>query len=187
VVHALLDPRVRLTDGCRGGSIAEAQLIEHRRGFRRRAVPHRASSPASRSSADCPCGGVRAVDHDTTRRSRIYCTHCPARRPHTGSALDDPGATSGRVSSTARANRPRVRSSGSSLPFVIGRSSVSSPGYFGGWIDTVTNCSRQYRRRISAYVLVIALVFAPGPGRGASTSRSRSWAGCRMRGSCVGR
>jgi peptide/nickel transport system permease protein len=50
------------------------------------------------------------------------------------------------------------------FPFCIGTMIGLVSGYFGGWIDTVTNWLVNIVVAFPFYVLVIALVFALGPG-----------------------
>jgi peptide/nickel transport system permease protein len=50
------------------------------------------------------------------------------------------------------------------FPFVIGTTVGLLSGYFGGWVDTVSNFFVNVVVAFPFYVLIIALVFALGPG-----------------------
>ena len=145
--------------------IAEAQVVEHRRGFRRRWY----RTPSF-------VGGVSILGlivlaaivaplittHDPTQQDLMHTLSGPSSSHWLGT--DDIGRDVwSRLVYGARTDL-RVAFLAVLFPFTIGTVIGLFSGYYGGWIDTLTNWLVNIVVAFPFYVLIIALVFVLGPG-----------------------
>lgn len=143
----------------------EAQLVEHRRGFRRRWY----RTPSF-------VGGVTILgvivlaalfapfitQHNPTDQDLLHTLAGPSSSHWLGT--DDLGRDVwSRLVYGARTTL-RVAFLAVIFPFTIGTVLGLAAGYYGGWLDTVTNWLVNVVVAFPFYVLIIALVFALGPG-----------------------
>jgi peptide/nickel transport system permease protein len=143
----------------------EAQLVEHRRGFRRRWY----RTPSF-------VGGVTILglvvlaalfapfitQHNPTDQDLLRTLAGPSSSHWLGT--DDLGRDVwSRLVYGARTTL-RVAFLAVIFPFTIGTVIGLASGYYGGWIDTVTNWLVNVVVAFPFFVLIIALVFVLGPG-----------------------
>jgi peptide/nickel transport system permease protein len=143
----------------------EAQLVEHRRGFRRRWY----RTPSF-------VGGVTILglvvlaalfapfitQHNPTDQDLLHTLAGPSSSHWLGT--DDLGRDVwSRLVYGARTTL-RVAFLAVIFPFTIGTVLGLAAGYYGGWIDTVTNWLVNVVVAFPFFVLIIALVFVLGPG-----------------------
>jgi peptide/nickel transport system permease protein len=145
--------------------VAEAQLIEQRRGFRRRW--YRTPSFVAGSSilgliVLAAAAAPLITRYDPTQQDLVHTLSGPSRSHWLGT--DDLGRDVwSRLVYGARTDL-RVAFLAVLFPFVIGTTIGLVSGYFGRWIDTVTNWLVNIVVAFPFYVLIIALVFALGSG-----------------------
>jgi peptide/nickel transport system permease protein len=145
--------------------VAEAQLVEQRRGFRRRWY-RTPSFVAGRSLLGLIVLAAAAAPlitrYDPTHQDLVHTLSGPSRSHWLGT--DDLGRDEwSRLVYGARTDL-RVAFLAVLFPFVIGTTIGLVSGYFGRWIDTVTNWLVNIVVAFPFYVLIIALVFALGSG-----------------------
>jgi peptide/nickel transport system permease protein len=145
--------------------VAEAQLVEQRRGFRRRWY-RTPSFVAGISILGLIVAAAAAAPlitrYDPTHQDLVNTLSGPSRAHWLGT--DDLGRDVwSRLVYGARTDL-RVAFLAVLFPFVIGTSIGLVSGYFGRWIDTVTNWLVNIVVAFPFYVLIIALVFALGSG-----------------------
>ena len=146
-------------------TVAEAQLIEHRRGFRRRWY----RTPSFVAGVSILGLIVLAAllaplitKYNPTDQDLLHTLSGPSSRHWLGT--DDLGRDVwSRLVYGARTDL-RVAFLAVLFPFTIGTGVGLVSGYFGGWVDTVTNWLVNIVVAFPFYVLIIALVFALGPG-----------------------
>ena len=145
-------------------TVAEATIIEHRRGFRRRWYrtptlrrrrvdprPDRAARARSRRSSTW---------HDPIQQNLLDTLQGPSSTHPLGT--DELGRDVwSRLVYGARTDL-RVAFLAVLFPFVIGTLIGLVAGYYGGWVDTITNWLVNVVVAFPFYVLIIALVFALG-------------------------
>jgi peptide/nickel transport system permease protein len=145
--------------------VAEAQLVEQRRGFRRRW--YRTPSFVAGSSilgliVLAAAAAPLITRYDPTHQDLVHTLSGPSRSHWLGT--DDLGRDVwSRLVYGARTDL-RVAFLAVLFPFVIGTTIGLVSGYFGRWIDTVTNWLVNIVVAFPFYVLIIALVFALGSG-----------------------
>jgi peptide/nickel transport system permease protein len=146
-------------------AIAEAQLIEHRRGFRRRwyRTPSFVAGVSILGLIVLAAAFAPLITrYDPSQQDLLHTLSGPSTSHWLGT--DDLGRDVwSRLVYGARTDL-RVAFLAVLFPFVIGTVIGLVAGYFGGWIDTVTNWLVNIVVAFPFYVLVIALVFALGPG-----------------------
>jgi peptide/nickel transport system permease protein len=145
--------------------VAEAQLVEQRRGFRRRWY-RTPSFVAGISILGLIVAAAVAAPlitrYDPTHQDLVNTLSGPSRTHWLGT--DDLGRDVwSRLVYGARTDL-RVAFLAVLFPFVIGTSIGLVSGYFGRWIDTITNWLVNIVVAFPFYVLIIALVFALGSG-----------------------
>ena len=146
-------------------TVAEAQLVEHRRGFRRRW--YRTPSFVAGVSilgliVLAALAAPLITKHNPTDQDLLHTLAGPSSSHWLGT--DDLGRDVwSRLVYGARTDL-RVAFLAVLLPFTIGTVIGLVSGYFGGWIDTVTNWLVNIVVAFPFYVLIIALAFALGPG-----------------------
>ncbi|MDX6475270.1 MAG: peptide/nickel transport system permease protein [Gaiellaceae bacterium] len=145
--------------------IAEAQLIEHRRGFRRRwyRTPSFVAGVSILGLIVLAALAAPLITlHNPTDQDLLHALTGPSRSHWLGT--DDLGRDVwSRLVYGARTDL-RVAFLAVLFPFAIGTVLGLISGYYGGWIDTVTNWLVNVVVAFPFYVLIIALVFALGPG-----------------------
>jgi peptide/nickel transport system permease protein len=145
--------------------VAEAQLVEHRRGFRRRwyRTPSFVAGVSILGLIVLAAALAPVItQHNPTDQDLTHTLAGPSSSHWLGT--DDLGRDVwSRLVYGARTDL-RVAFLAVLFPFVIGSLIGLVSGYFGGWIDTVTNWLVNTVVAFPFYVLVIALVFALGPG-----------------------
>ena len=151
--------------GAAAESFAEAAVIEHRSGFRRRW--YRTPSFVAGLSI---LGTIIllallapvASRHDPVQQNLLDILQGPSRTHPLGT--DELGRDVwARLLYGARTDL-RVAFLAVLFPFVIGTAIGLLAGYFGRWVDTVTNWFVNVVVAFPFYVLIIALAFALGPG-----------------------
>ena len=146
-------------------TVANAQLIEHRQGFRRRwyRTPSFVAGVTILGLIVVAAGAAPLItNHNPTDQDLLHTLQGPSQRHWLGT--DDLGRDVwSRLVYGARTDL-RVAFLAVLFPFVIGTVVGLVAGYFGGWIDTVTNWLVNIVVAFPFYVLIIALVFALGPG-----------------------
>jgi peptide/nickel transport system permease protein len=151
--------------GAAAESFAEAAVIEHRSGFRRRW--YRTPSFVAGLSI---LGTIIllallapvASRHDPVQQNLLDILQGPSRTHPLGT--DELGRDVwARLLYGARTDL-RVAFLAVLFPFVIGTAIGLLAGYFGRWVDTVTNWFVNVVVAFPFYVLIIALVFALGSG-----------------------
>jgi peptide/nickel transport system permease protein len=145
--------------------VAEAQLIEHRRGFRRRWYRTPSFVAGASILASIVLAALAApliTQHDPAQQDLLHTLAGPSSSHWLGT--DDLGRDVwSRLVYGARTDL-RVAFLAVLFPFVIGTVIGLLSGYYGRWIDTVTNWLVNVVVAFPFYVLIIALVFALGPG-----------------------
>jgi peptide/nickel transport system permease protein len=145
--------------------VAEAQFVEHRRGFRRRW--YRTPSFVAGVSilgliVFVALAAPLVTQHNPTDQDLLHTLAGPSRSHWLGT--DDLGRDVwSRLAYGARTDL-RVAFLAVIFPFTIGTVLGLVSGYYGGWIDTTTNWLVNVVVAFPFYVLIIALVFALGPG-----------------------
>jgi peptide/nickel transport system permease protein len=145
--------------------VAEAQFVEHRRGFRRRWY----RTPSFVAGASilglivlAALAAPLITRHDPTSQDLLHTLAGPSSSHWLGT--DDLGRDVwSRLVYGARTDL-RVAFLAVVFPFVIGTVLGLVSGYYGGSIDSVTNWLVNVVVAFPFYVLIIALVFALGPG-----------------------
>jgi peptide/nickel transport system permease protein len=145
--------------------VAEAQLIEHRRGFRRRwyRTPSFVAGVSILGLIVLAAAAAPWItQHDPTEQDLLHTLAGPSGSHWLGT--DDLGRDVwSRLVFGARTDL-RVAFLAVLFPFSIGTVIGLVSGYYGRWIDTVTNWLVNVVVAFPFYVLIIALVFALGPG-----------------------
>jgi peptide/nickel transport system permease protein len=146
-------------------AVAEAQLVEHRRGFRKRWYRTPSFVAGVTILGLIVLGALLApviTQHSPTEQDLLHTLAGPSGTHLLGT--DDLGRDVwSRLVYGARTDL-RVAFLAVLFPFCIGTAIGLISGYFGGWIDTVTNWLVNIVVAFPFYVLIIALVFALGPG-----------------------
>jgi peptide/nickel transport system permease protein len=146
-------------------TVVEAQLVEHRRGFRRRW--YRTPSFVAGVSilgliVLAALAAPLITRYNPTEQDLLHTLSGPSSAHWLGT--DDLGRDVwSRLVYGARTDL-RVAFLAVLLPFTLGTAIGLLSGYFGGWIDTVTNWLVNIVVAFPFYVLIIALAFALGPG-----------------------
>jgi peptide/nickel transport system permease protein len=145
--------------------VAEAQLVEHRRGFRRRwyRTPSFVSGAAILGAIVLAAAAAPLItNHNPTDQDLVHTLQGPTSSHWLGT--DDLGRDVwSRLIYGARTDL-RVAFLAVLFPFVIGTLIGLLAGYFGRWIDAITNWLVNIVVAFPFYVLIIALVFALGSG-----------------------
>jgi peptide/nickel transport system permease protein len=145
--------------------VAEAQLVEHRSGFRRRwyRTPSFVAGVSILGLIVLAAALAPLItQHNPTDQDLTHTLAGPSSSHWLGT--DDLGRDVwSRLVYGARTDL-RVAFLAVLFPFVIGTLIGLVAGYFGGWIDTATNWLVNIVVAFPVFVLVIALVFALGPG-----------------------
>jgi peptide/nickel transport system permease protein len=145
--------------------VAEAQLIEHRRGFRRRWYRTPSFVAGASILATIVLAALAApliTQHDPAQQDLLHTLAGPSSSHWLGT--DDLGRDVwSRLVYGARTDL-RVAFLAVLFPFSIGTLIGLLSGYYGRWIDTVTNWLVNVVVAFPFYVLIIALVFVLGPG-----------------------
>lgn len=146
-------------------TVAEAQLVEHRHGFRRRwyRTPSFVAGVAILGLIVLAAAAAPLVaTHSPTDQDLLHTLQGPTRAHWLGT--DDLGRDVwSRLVYGARTDL-RVAFLAVLFPFAIGTLVGLLAGYFGRWIDTLTNWLVNIVVAFPFYVLIIALVFALGSG-----------------------
>jgi len=146
-------------------AFAEAVIIEHRRGFRRRwyRTPSFVAGVSILGSIVLLAILAPLVTtHNPTYQDLLHNLQGPSRLHPLGT--DDLGRDVwARLVYGARTDL-RVAFLAVLFPFTIGTLVGLVAGYYGGWIDTITNWLVNIVVAFPFYVLIIALVFALGSG-----------------------
>jgi peptide/nickel transport system permease protein len=151
--------------GAAAETFAEAAVIEHRSGFRRRWY----RTPSFVAGASI-LGTIIALAllapvaswHDPVQQDLLHILQGPSWTHPLGT--DELGRDEwARLLYGARTDL-RVAFLAVLFPFVIGTAIGLVAGYFGGWVDTVANWFVNVVVAFPFYVLIIALVFALGSG-----------------------
>jgi peptide/nickel transport system permease protein len=151
--------------GAAAEAFAEAAVIEHRSGFRRRWY----RTPSFVAGASI-LGAIIllallapvASRHDPVQQDLLHILQGPSWTHPLGT--DELGRDEwARLLYGARTDL-RVAFLAVLFPFVIGTAIGLVAGYFGRWVDTVTNWFVNVVVAFPFYVLIIALVFALGSG-----------------------
>ena len=145
--------------------VAEAQLIEHRRGFRRRWYRTPSFVAGASILALIVLAALAApliTQHDPTAQDLLHTLEGPSSSHVLGT--DDLGRDVWSRLVYGTRTDLRVAFLAVLFPFVIGTLIGLLSGYYGRWIDTVTNWLVNVVVAFPFYVLIIALVFALGSG-----------------------
>jgi peptide/nickel transport system permease protein len=151
--------------GAAAETLAEAVVIEHRSGFRRRWY----RTPSFVAGASI-LGTIILLAilapvaswHDPVQQDLLHILQGPSWTHPLGT--DELGRDEwARLLYGARTDL-RVAFLAVLFPFVIGTAIGLVAGYFGGWVDTVANWFVNVVVAFPFYVLIIALVFALGSG-----------------------
>ncbi len=146
-------------------AFAEAVIIEHRRGFRRRwyRTPSFVAGVSILGSIVLLAIVAPLVTaHNPTYQDLLHTLQGPSRSHPLGT--DDLGRDVwARLVYGARTDL-RVAFLAVLFPFTIGTLVGLVAGYYGGWVDTITNWLVNIVVAFPFYVLIIALVFALGSG-----------------------
>ncbi len=151
--------------GAAAEAFAEAAIIEHRSGFRRRW--YRTPSFVAGASILATIVGLAALApvaswHDPIQQNLLQILQGPSWSHPLGT--DELGRDVwARLLYGARTDL-RVAFLAVLFPFTIGTVIGLLAGYFGGWVDTVSNWFVNVVVAFPFYVLIIALVFALGSG-----------------------
>jgi peptide/nickel transport system permease protein len=145
--------------------VAEAQLIEHRGGFRRRwyRTPSFVAGGSILALIVLAAAAAPLItQHDPTAQDLLHTLAGPSSSHVLGT--DELGRDVwSRLVYGARTDL-RVAFLAVLFPFVIGTLIGLLSGYYGRWIDTITNWLVNVVVAFPFYVLIIALVFVLGPG-----------------------
>jgi peptide/nickel transport system permease protein len=145
--------------------IAEAQAIEHRRGFRQRwyRTPSFVGGVSILGSIVLAALAAPLITrYDPTQQDLLHTLSGPSGSHWLGT--DDLGRDVwSRLVYGARTDL-RVAFLAVLFPFAIGTVIGLLSGYYGRWIDTLTNWLVNIVVAFPFYVLIIALVFVLGPG-----------------------
>jgi peptide/nickel transport system permease protein len=145
--------------------VAEAQFVEHRRGFRRRW--YRTPSFVAGVSilgliVLAALAAPLITQHNPTDQDLLHTLAGPSSSHWLGT--DELGRDVwSRLAYGARTDL-RVAFLAVIFPFTIGTVLGLVSGYYGGWIDTTTNWLVNVVVAFPFFVLIIALVFVLGPG-----------------------
>src|SRR5262245_20297060 len=145
--------------------VAEAQFVEHRRGFRRRW--YRNSSFVAGVSILglillAALAAPLITQHNPTDQDLLHTLAGPSSSHWLGT--DELGRDVwSRLAYGARTDL-RVAFLAVIFPFTIGTVLGLASGYYGGWIDTTTNWLVNVVVAFPFFVLIIALVYSLGPG-----------------------
>src|SRR4051812_7752798 len=146
-------------------AIAEATIVEHRRGFRRRwyRTPSFVAGVGILGSIVLLAALAPVVTwHDPTEQDLLNILQGPSWSHPFGT--DDLGRDVwARLVYGARTDL-QIAFLAVLFPFVIGTFIGLVAGYFAGWVDSVTNLFVNVVVAFPFYVLIIALVFALGSG-----------------------
>jgi peptide/nickel transport system permease protein len=146
-------------------TLLEAAVVEHRRGFRRRWYRTPSFVAGASILAVIILLGILApvvTWHDPTQQSLLAPFQGPSWSHPLGT--DDLGRdVFARIVYSARTDL-KVAFLAVLFPFVLGTVIGLVAGYFGRWIDTLTNWAVSVVVAFPFYVLIIALVFALGSG-----------------------
>ena len=146
-------------------AFAESVIVEHRRGFRRRwyRTPSFVAGVSILGSIVLLAIVAPLVTtHDPTYQDLLHNLQGPSRSHPLGT--DDLGRDVwARLVYGARTDL-RVAFLAVLFPFTIGTLVGLVAGYYGGWVDTITNWLVNIVVAFPFYVLIIALVFALGSG-----------------------
>jgi peptide/nickel transport system permease protein len=146
-------------------TVLEAQIVEHRRGFRGRwyRTPSFVAGVSILGLIVLAAALAPLITtHNPTDQDLLHTLSGPSSSHWLGT--DDLGRDVwSRLVYGARTDL-RVAFLAVLFPFTIGTLIGLVAGYFGGWIDTVTNWLVNIVVAFPFYVLIIALVFALGPG-----------------------
>ena len=146
-------------------TIVEAQLVEHRRGFRNRwyRTPSFVAGVSILGLIVLAAAMAPLITkYNPTDQDLLHTLASPSSKHWLGT--DDLGRDVwSRLVYGARTDL-RVAFVAVLFPFCIGTAVGLVAGYFGGWIDTVTNWLVNIVVAFPFYVLIIALAFALGPG-----------------------
>jgi peptide/nickel transport system permease protein len=144
---------------------SEAQVVEHRRGFRRRWYRTPSFVAGISILGLIVLAALLApliTQHNPTDQDLLHTLAGPSSSHWLGT--DDLGRdVFSRLAYGARTDL-RVAFLAVIFPFTIGTVLGLVSGYYGGWIDTTTNWLVNVVVAFPFYVLIIALVFALGPG-----------------------
>jgi len=145
--------------------VAEAQFVEHRRGFRRRWYRTPSFVAGVTILGLIVLAALAApliTQHNPTDQDLLHTLAGPSRSHWLGT--DELGRDVwSRLAYGARTDL-RVAFLAVVFPFTIGTVLGLVSGYYGGWIDTTTNWLVNVVVAFPFYILIIALVFALGPG-----------------------
>jgi peptide/nickel transport system permease protein len=146
-------------------AVVEAQLVEHRRGFRKRwyRTPSFVAGVSILGLIVLAAAIAPLItNYNPTDQDLLHTLASPSSKHWLGT--DDLGRDVwSRLVYGARTDL-RVAFVAVLFPFCIGTAIGLVSGYFGGWIDTVTNWLVNIVVAFPFYVLIIALAFALGPG-----------------------
>jgi peptide/nickel transport system permease protein len=146
-------------------AVVEAQLIEQRRGFRRRWYRTPSFVAGASILALIVLAALAApliTSHDPTQQDLIHTLQGPTSSHWLGT--DELGRDVwSRIVYGARTDL-RVAFLAVLFPFTIGTLIGLVSGYFGRWVDTLTNWLVNIVVAFPFYVLIIALVFVLGAG-----------------------
>jgi peptide/nickel transport system permease protein len=145
--------------------VAEAQLVEHRHGFRRRWYRTPSFVGGVTILGLIVIAAIAApliTNHNPTDQDLLHTLQGPSSAHWLGT--DDLGRDVwSRLVYGARTDL-RVAFLAVLFPFAIGTLIGLAAGYFGRWFDTITNWLVNIVVAFPFYVLIIALVFALGSG-----------------------
>ena len=151
--------------GAAAETFAEAAVIEHRSGFRRRwyRTPSFVAGASILGTIILLALLAPVVSwHDPVQQDLLHILQGPSWTHPLGT--DELGRDEwARLLYGARTDL-RVAFLAVLFPFVIGTAIGLVAGYFGGWVDTVANWFVNVVVAFPFYVLIIALVFALGSG-----------------------
>src|SRR5262249_52595434 len=156
---------VRLAMAVAAEVFTEAQLVEHRRGFRRRWYRTPSFVAGVTILGVVVLAAIFApfiTQHNPTDQDLLHTLAGPSSSPWLGTAELGRDVWS-RLAYGARTTL-RVAFLAVIFPFTIGTVLGLAAGYYGGWIDTVTNWLVNVVVAFPFFVLIIALVYSLGPG-----------------------
>ena len=151
--------------GIAAEAVVEAQIVEHRGGFRRRwyRTPSFVAGLSILGLIVLVAAAAPLITSQDPAQQNLFATLQGPSSAH-WLGTDDLGRDVWtRLLYGARTDL-RVAFLAVLFPFVIGTLLGLVSGYFGGWIDTVTSWLVNIVVAFPFYVLIIALVFALGPG-----------------------
>jgi peptide/nickel transport system permease protein len=146
-------------------TVVEAQLVEHRRGFRTRwyRTPSFVAGLSILGLIVLAAAIAPLITKYNPTEQDLLNTLAPPSSKHWFGTDDLGRDVWSRLVYGARTDL-RVAFVAVLFPFCIGTTIGLVAGYFGGWIDTVTNWLVNIVVAFPFYVLIIALAFALGPG-----------------------